>query len=114
MDWDLPPNWTAEHDQVEAELRELVRPIVTSMLAVRRMPHEEAMEEGVRLAATMAEHLGPLSQGQVLELLFIALSKIATNALEQYDDRMERLYEQARAHARSQRDAGSDAGGTEE
>lgn len=114
MPFDLPSNWVADHDQREAELRELVRPIVASMLAVRDSGDEVAMDEGLKLAATLAEHLGPLPSDRVLELLFLALTKIAGYALERYDARMEEFDAQRDRHASSQRDAGCDADSPDE
>lgn len=110
MSFELPPNWVADHDQAEAELRELVRPILAALLVVRA-DADEAVDEGVRLATSLAEHLSPLPREHVLELLLLALTKIANHALERYDERMAEFYEE---HLRAHHDGGRDGDGAAE
>lgn len=113
MGIDLPPNWVANHDQREAELRDLVKPIVASIISVRGADDDEALEEGTRLAETLAARLAPLSQRDLLELLFLSLTKVAHEALHRYEERLEAMYE-ALDYAPGERDGGRDADGAEE
>ncbi len=111
MTFELPPNWVADHDQLEAELRDLVMPVVSSILAVRNTNGDDAAERGLVLAEELAERIGPMDTMRVTELLFLALTKIAHHAIEQYDERMVELHDQ---YTPGHEHAGGDVDGAEE